>query len=122
MPPMIECVVDTGYPIRLANSSQSAAADSADSMMFMKSRGLTDTPDRSTMPLRMVSVTSPPAITAPLTSKIAATRSACFMVNVPAPTLVPNELATSLPPTLKAMNMPTTVASTRMTLFAPDPA
>ena len=121
MPPMIECVVDTGYPMRFANSSHSAADNNADIMMFMKSLGLTATLDRSTMPLRMVSVTSPPAITAPLTSKMAATSSACFMVSVPAPTLVPKELATSLPPTLKAMNMPTTVASTRMTLFPVDP-
>ncbi|BEH77599.1 hypothetical protein YM3MPS_34020 [Mycobacterium pseudoshottsii] len=59
MPPTIECVLDTGYPIRLANSSHSAAASNAASMMFMKSLGATDTPDRSTIPLRIVSVTSP---------------------------------------------------------------
>lgn len=70
------------------------------------------------MPLRIVSVTSPPAITAPLTSKTAATSSACFMVSVPAPTLVPNELATSLPPILKAMNMPNTVAAIKIDLLA----
>ncbi len=62
------------------------------------------------MPPRMVLVTSPPAITAPLTSKIAATTNACLMVNVPAPTLVPNEFATSLPPILNAIKTPNKVA------------
>ncbi len=85
-------------------------------MMNTKSIGETCTIVRSTMPLRMVSVTSPPAITAPLTSKIAATSRACFMVRVPAPTLVPNEFATSLPPMLNAMNRPNTVATTRISL------
>ena len=102
----------------MANSNQKAAANSAAIMMNTKSIGEICTIDRSTIPLRIVSVTSPPAMTAPLTSKIAATSSACFMVRVPAPTLVPNELATSLPPMLKAMNMPSTVAVIRMTLLA----
>ena len=117
IPPTMECVVDTGKPLRLANKSHKAAASSADIMMKMKSLGARATTDRSTMPLRMVSVTSPPAITAPLTSKTAATSSACFMVSVPAPTLVPNALATSLPPMLKAMNMPITVAATSSILL-----
>ena len=73
--------------------------------------GSTCIDEKSTMPLRIVAVTSPPAIIAPLTSKIAATASACCRASVPAPTLVPNEFATSLPPMLKAMNRPNSVAS-----------
>lgn len=109
MPPTIECVVETGQPILVAMSSQTAAPIRAASMMYTKSIGGSATLSRSTMPLRTVSVTSPPAITAPLTSKTAATSRACFRVSVPAPTEVPNEFATSLPPMLKAMNMPTTI-------------
>jgi len=41
------------------------------------------------MPLRIASVTAPPAIIAPLTSKLAATASACFMVKVPASAALP---------------------------------
>ena len=63
----------------------------------------------------MVLVTSPPAIMAPLTSNTAATSRACLIVSVPAPTLVPNELATSLPPMLKAMKRPKRVATTNST-------
>ena len=58
---------------------------------------------KSTMPERTVFVTSPPARIAPETSKMAATTRACFIDSVPAPTEVPKELATSLPPMLKAM-------------------
>ena len=106
MPPTIECVVETGQPMRVATSSQSAAPSSAAIMMNMKSRGLPSIAPRSTMPERTVSVTSPPARIAPLTSNTAATMRACFMLSVPAPTDVPNEFATSLPPMLNAMNMP----------------
>ena len=77
----------------------------------MNSLGLTDKPSKSTMPLRMVSVTSPPANTAPDTSNIAAIPSACGIVKVPAPTEVPNELATSLPPILNAIKTPKAVAT-----------
>lgn len=114
MPPMIECVVDTGQPIRVATSSHTAAPRRAAIMMNAKSIGLIATPLRSTIPLLTVSVTSPPASRAPLTSKIAATSSACFIVRVPAPTEVPKALATSLPPMLKAMKAPkmTVVMST----------
>ena len=65
----------------------------------------------------MVCVTSPPAITAPLTSNTAAITNACLMLSVPAPTLVPKELATSLPPMLKAMNTPNSVARTSSVLW-----
>ena len=82
--------------------------------------GRTVMPFRSTIPFRMVSVTSPPAITAPLTSKMAATSRACLMVRVPAPTEVPKELATSFPPMLKAMKRPKTVATARSQGWEPS--
>ena len=63
------------------------------------------------MPLRMVSVTAPPAKTAPDTSKIAATAKACVTVKVPAPTEVPKELATSFPPMLNAIKIPKKLAT-----------
>ena len=62
------------------------------------------------MPSRMVLVTSPPANIAPLSSKIAAITKACFIVTVWAPTLVPKEFATSLPPILNAINIPKILA------------
>ena len=78
-------------------------------------------PSMSTMPLRTVSVTDPPARTAPETSKTAATTRACFIVRVPAPTLVPKELATSLPPMLKAMNRPKAIARISRNAFTSVP-
>ena len=110
IPPIMECVVETGQPRRVANSSHRAAESSADIMMKANCMGSMVMAEKSTIPLRMVLVTSPPAMTAPLTSKMAATTSACLMVRVPAPTLVPKELATSLPPMLNAMNTPNNVA------------
>ena len=110
MPPMIACVVETGQPILVASSSHTAAPSRADIMISAKASGSIAIPSRSTMPLRTVSVTEPPASTAPDTSKTAATTSACFIVRVPAPTLVPKEFATSLPPMLNAMNSPNAIA------------
>ena len=111
IPPIIACVVDTGRPFLVANNSHNAAAKSADIMINTKSKGCSGMLSRWTMPLRMVAVTSPPAITAPLTSNTAAISNACGTVSVPAPTEVPNELATSLPPILNAINTPNKVAS-----------
>ena len=111
MPPMMACVVETGSPFLVANSSHNAAANSADIIIRIKSKGCIGSVVKSTMPVRMVSVTSPPAITAPLTSNTAAISKACGTVSVPAPTDVPNELATSLPPMLNAINTPNSVAS-----------
>ena len=74
-------------PCRVAISSQPAAATRADIMMKTKSinskSGSDVSTDRSTIPLRIVSVTAPPASTAPLTSNTAATARACLMVSVP---------------------------------------
>ena len=111
MPPMMACVVETGSPFLVANSSHNAAANSADIIIRIKSKGRMGSVFKSTMPVRMVSVTSPPAITAPLTSNTAAINKACGTDSVPAPTDVPNELATSLPPMLNAINTPNSVAS-----------
>ncbi|CWN22290.1 Uncharacterised protein [Neisseria meningitidis] len=110
MPPIMEWVVDTGSPFFEANNSHNAAAKSADIIINTNCMGSKSTPFKSTMPLRMVLVTSPPAMTAPLTSNTAAISKACGMVSVPAPTLVPKELATSLPPMLNAINTPNIVA------------
>mgnify|MGYP006947037208 CR=1 FL=1 len=63
-------------------------------MMKAKSIDWTVKASGSTMPLCTVLVTSPPAITAPLTSKIGAAMSACFMLSVPAPTDVPTAVGT----------------------------
>ena len=106
MPPMMEWVVETGSPLYEANSSHKAAAISALIITKTNCIGWMSIIDKSTMPLLMVSVTSLPAISAPLTSNRAATISAWVMESVPAPTEVPKELATSLPPILKAMNRP----------------
>ena len=80
-------------------------------MMNTKSMGAIDAPSRSTIPLRTVSITSPPASTAPPTSDAATTISACFIDRVPAPTDVPKEFATSFPPMLKAMNKPKVIVT-----------
>ncbi len=62
------------------------------------------------MPLRMVAVTSPPASTAPASSKTAAIITACLNVRDLEPTEVPIALATSFAPIPQAMNRPKTTA------------
>ena len=121
MPPMMECVVDTGSPSLVAMSSHTAAPNNAAIMMNAKCMASRWMDSKSTMPLLTVSVTSPPANTAPDTSKIAATTSACRIVSVPAPTEVPKELATSLPPMLNAIKTPNAMVVMRITLFASGP-
>lgn len=58
---------------------------------------------------------------APAISHIVAIQHACRIVNTPEPTLVPNELATSLAPmpkaNIKAMAKPTTKTHIRSTIF-----
>ena len=68
----------------------------------------------STIPLRIVDVTSPPAKKAPKNSKIAAIIMACFMVIALLPTEVPIEFATSLAPIPKAIKNPIKPAIKRM--------
>ena len=64
----------------------------------------------SSMPLRIVAVTSPPARIAPENSKITAIIIACLIVTAPEPTDVPIALATSFAPIPQAMNTPKTIA------------
>src|SRR5690606_27388868 len=61
MAPTIEWVVDTGQPRILAINNHVPAANSAESMPYTNSSGVSLKIWGSTMPLRMVEVTSPPA-------------------------------------------------------------
>jgi hypothetical protein len=72
-------------------------------MPQMSRRGSCATTLASTMPLRMVAVTSPPASTAPANSKTAAIMKACFIEIALAPVEVAIALATSLAPMPQAM-------------------
>ncbi len=103
MAPTIECVVETGQPLRLAIKSQVPAASSAESMPNTSSFGSSAISPVSTMPRRIVEVTSPPARTAPRNSKMAATSIACLIVSALDPTDVAIALATSLAPMPQAM-------------------
>jgi hypothetical protein len=69
-------VVETGQPNRDATSSQMPPASSEASMPTISSSGESANSSASTIPLRIVAVTSPPASTAPANSKIAAMRIA----------------------------------------------
>ena len=60
----------------------------------------------STIPLRMVEVTSPPAKKAPRNSKMAAIIIACLIVMALLPTDGPIEFATSFAPIPKAIKKP----------------
>ena len=101
-PPTTECVVETGAPTQVARLIQSAADNSAAIMPQMKTVAV---PMLSVlmMPLAMVETTSPPAISAPALSKIAAIAMAPPMVRVFAPTAGAMLLATSFAPMLSAM-------------------
>ncbi len=61
MAPTMEWVVDTGQPRILAINSQVPAARRADSIPKTRRSGFSAMMTGSTMPLRMVEVTSPPA-------------------------------------------------------------
>ena len=110
IPPTIEWVVEIGSPFLDAINSQIPELKSADIIISTKSIGSVPSCGKLTMPSRMVLVTSPPANIAPLSSKIAAITRACFIVTVLAPTLVPKEFATSLPPMLNAIKIPKILA------------
>ena len=99
---MIECVVETGAPSEVATLSQSALASSAASISQMKRDGSSIAAGLMMPPL-MVSTTSPPAITAPSASKMAAIKMAQPSVITPEPTAGPRLLATSLAPMFIAM-------------------
>src|SRR5690606_18529531 len=108
--PTMEWVVETGHPRRLAISRQHPAARGADSMPETSRCGVSVMGAGSTMPLRMVAVTSPPARYAPRNSNIMAITIACRMVKAREPTEVPMALATSLAPIPQAINTPKTQA------------
>ena len=103
MAPTIECVVETGQPNLEATVSQAAAARSADSMPMTSRFGSCSRASASTMPLRIVEVTSPPARNAPRNSNTPAIRMATPTVMAPEPTDVPIEFATSFAPIAQAM-------------------
>ena len=99
--PTIAWVVETGKPNRVAPTNSVPAAASEPNIPYISwSRSTNDT---SSIPLRTVSVTCPPAKNAPANSKIAATRIAPQTVRAPDPTLVPIALATSLAPIAQAI-------------------
>jgi hypothetical protein len=100
--PTIECVVDTGAPMAVAKLSHSAPASRAAVMTQMK-RLVSAIASGLMMPPRMVETTSPPAIKAPATSKMAARTIAPVMVMERDPTAGPTLLATSLAPMFMAM-------------------
>ena len=98
IPPIMACVVETGKAFMRCKSSHNAAAKSAEHHNKDKLHRIQNASHSNRQyRLRMVSVTSPPAITAPLTSNTAAISKACEW-SMPEPTLVPKELAISLPP------------------------
>jgi hypothetical protein len=101
--PTMLCVVDTGHPAYVAMFSQSAAAIRQQVIPMAITMGSPPSASISTMPLRMVFVTVPPASMAPPNSKIAATIIAPRRVSAPEPTEVPMALATSLAPMFQAM-------------------
>ena len=106
---MMECVVDTGSPNRVAIVSQTAAAIIAAMKAYIRSLAnalviksvFSKSTDR--MPLRTVSVTASPAKKAPQNSKIAAMITACLRVRARLPTEVPIAFATSFAPIFHAM-------------------
>ena len=110
MAPTMLCVVDTGQPIKLASISQVPAAKSAESIPNTKRSGLSANTPESTMPLRMVEVTSPPAKYAPANSNTMAIKMACLIVRALEPTEVPIALATSFAPTPQAIKKPKAAA------------
>ena len=59
--PTIECVVDTGQPMKLAIINQVPAARSAESIPKTRRSGESTNTALSTIPFRIVDVTSPPA-------------------------------------------------------------
>ena len=101
--PTIACVVETGRPKRDATISSVPAEASAASIPYRTSSGFCSTRTASSIPLRTVLVTWPPARKAPVNSSRPATRTAPVMVSAPDPTLVPIAFATSFAPIAQAM-------------------
>ena len=105
MLPTMECVEDTGKPVKVAKSTHSPA-DKRAANMPMASRLGSPMASGGTMPRQMVSVTSEPKKTAPIKLSPAAIKTAWRTVMARAPTEGAMELATSLAPRLKAIKKP----------------
>ena len=101
-PPTIECVVETGAPSHVARFSHKAEASSAAIIAQTKTCPLPSA-SGAMIPPEMVETTSPPAISAPAVSQIAAISSAPPMVSALAPTAGPMLLATSFAPMFSAI-------------------
>src|SRR5690554_8004853 len=101
-PPTMECVVETGAPIQVARLSHSAPASSAAVINHTNALGSSRVVG-SIMPPLIVETTSPPAMSAPDASKIAASTTAAPKESAPEPTAGPTLLATSLAPMLMAI-------------------
>ena len=109
IPPIIECVVETGSPKRVAIVNQTAAAIIAAMNPNIKSFANASVTRASSarsifrIPFLTVSVTASPAKKAPQNSNTAAIITACLNVKALEPTEVPIALATSLAPMFHAM-------------------
>lgn len=101
-PPTTEWVVETGAPMKVARFTQSAA-DSSAAIIAVTNTRLSARLSGATIPLEIVSTTSPPASSAPALSQMAAIAMAPAMDSARAPTAGPMLLATSFAPMLSAM-------------------
>src|SRR5947207_3200564 len=97
-PPMIECVVLTGKPYRVAMDRKVEDPMTAHIMTSIRTGGSLMNRCGSTSLCRMVSATLAPTLTEPANSIQAAMAIACFIVKDRDDTDDANELATSLAP------------------------
>ena len=107
-------MVETGHPFELAIKSHVPAAINAESMPITNIFSFPIYRSGSTIPLRIVEVTSPPARYAPINSNMAAINIACLNVIALLPTDVPIALATSLAPIPKAIKKPAKAAMSKI--------
>ena len=115
IPPMMEWVVETGKPRRVATVNHVAAAIMAamkpNAMSVEKASSMRGSVKSTLrMPFRTVSVTASPAKKAPANSNTAAMITACLRVKAREPTDVPMAFATSFAPMFQAMYAQTTSA------------
>ena len=93
-----------------------AAANNADIIPIIKIFSFPEYKSGSTIPFRIVEVTSPPAKYAPRNSNIAAINIACVNVIALLPTDVPIALATSFAPMPNAIKKPAKAAINNITV------
>jgi len=120
--PTMACDVETGMPNHVARWRQSAAESSALAMPRHSTSGSEASAMGSTMPLRIVFVTSEPTSTAPANSQMPATITAWRRLMDPEPTTGPIELATSLAPMVQAMYRPTAAVAAMTNQAMGDPS